>query len=215
MGRSMGIAFAEQGHTVYFGARRAEQAQQAAALAGYGANAGTNDEAARFGEVLLWTVREIDPALVFTDISMLNGKILIDLNNNETRADGGIGPEGEALAVKMQRANPNTTVVKAFNTLPQEVFAVSKAELQAKSVSVFTAADDEVAKETVRGLVEDLGFTAIDLGPLAAAKAAEALGDIVRVVLRRGVPLHSAISVQILPKTDASRFGGRQASNLK
>lgn len=215
MGRSMGVALAHQGHTVLFGARRAEQAEQGASLAGGTAQSGSNDEAASFGDVLLWTVREVDPTLVLADASVLDGKILIDLNNNETRSDGGVGPQGEALAVKLQRANANTAVVKAFNTLPQEVFAVPKAELQARAVSVFLAGDDDAAKQTVRGLAEDLGFTAIDLGPLAAAGAAEALGDIVRMVLRRGIPLHSAISVQTLLQPDTTRFGGRQSSKLK
>lgn len=215
MGRCMGIAFAEQGHTVFFGARRAEQAREAAKLAGAAASAGTNDEAAQFADLLLWTVREIDPALVLADASVLRGKVLVDINNNGTRADGGIGPLGEPLAVKLQRANPGAAVVKAFNTLPQEVFAVPKEELRARAVSVFVAGDDEAAKQLVSGLVSDLGFTAVDLGPLAAANAAEALGDIVRVVLRRGAPLHSAISVQVLPRADAARLGGRQASKLK
>lgn len=215
MGRAMGVALAAKGHTVFFGARRAEQAKEAASLVGEAAQSGTNEEAVAFADVLLWTVRETDPTQVVSDHSVLTGKILVDLNNNENRSDGGVGPQGEALAVRLQRANANAIVVKAFNTLPQEVFAVPKEELEERSVSVFIAADDETAKQKVTSLVRDLGFTPIDLGPLSAASAAEALGDLVRVVLRRGIPLHSAISVQVLSKVDTNRFGGRQASKLK
>lgn len=82
MGRSLGILWAEQEHDVFFGARTAEKGQAVAEFAGRGTQGGTNNQAAAFGEVLLYTVRGIDPAEVLTSTEVLTGKILIDPNNS-------------------------------------------------------------------------------------------------------------------------------------
>ena len=83
MGRSLGKLLAEQKHEVFFGARTAEKGQVVAKSAGNNTQGGTNDEAATFGDVLLYTIRGINPAEVLTSIDVLNGKILIDCNNYE------------------------------------------------------------------------------------------------------------------------------------
>jgi 8-hydroxy-5-deazaflavin:NADPH oxidoreductase len=57
MGRSLGILWAEQGHQVFFGARTLEKGRAIADAAGQGTQGGTNDQAAAFGEVLLYSVR--------------------------------------------------------------------------------------------------------------------------------------------------------------
>lgn len=62
MGRSLGQLWAEQVHEVYFGVRTAEQGQSVAAFVGRGSQGGTNDQAAQFGEVLLYTIRGVNPA---------------------------------------------------------------------------------------------------------------------------------------------------------
>ncbi|MEY2832770.1 MAG: hypothetical protein RLZZ574_2028, partial [Cyanobacteriota bacterium] len=60
MGRSLGILWAEQKHEVFFGARTAEKGKAIAESAGNNAQGGTNDEAAAFGEVLLYTIRGVN-----------------------------------------------------------------------------------------------------------------------------------------------------------
>ena len=80
MGRSLGILWAEQGHQVFFCARTSEKAKAVAAFAGHETQGGTNDEAATFGDVLLYTVRGVHPAEVLSSIDVLTGKILIDPN---------------------------------------------------------------------------------------------------------------------------------------
>ena len=83
MGRALGILWAEQGHEVFFGARTTEKGQDVAAIAGHKTQGGSNDEAAAFGAVLLYTVRGVNPAEVFSSLSVLDGKVLIDCNNQE------------------------------------------------------------------------------------------------------------------------------------
>src|SRR5436190_23934260 len=86
MGRTLGLAWAERGHDVFFGARdpaRAEAVARMSASARYG----TNDEAAAHGEVLLWTVRDAPEAVERS----LAGAIVIDCNNGPMPKDGGFG----------------------------------------------------------------------------------------------------------------------------
>ena len=215
MGRSIGIRFAEQGYDVLFGARDAGKAKEAARLAGRNAQAGSNDEAARFGDVVVWGVRGIPAAQVIGDLSVLLGKPVIDMNNNETPSDGGSSRPSHSAAELLQIELAGALVVKAFNTLPMEVFEVDSAELRRRNVSVYLAADDEAAKTAVRQMVEELGFTVVDCGALKNAKLLESLADLVRTVLANGGSPWSCISVVALPMPETLRLGGRKKSKLK
>ena len=73
MGRSLGTLWAEQGHEVFFGARTQEKGQQVAAQIGLNTKGGSNTAAAEFGEVLLYTIRGVDPAEVFSTANVLDG----------------------------------------------------------------------------------------------------------------------------------------------
>ena len=75
MGRSLGILWAEQGHQVYFGARTVEKGKAVAELDGNSTQGGTNDEAAAFGEVLLYTARGVNLAEIISDVEVLSGKV--------------------------------------------------------------------------------------------------------------------------------------------
>ena len=213
MGRSIGILLAQAGHTVLFGARNQAAAEAAAQLAGNGSTAGSNDDAARFGDVLVWGVRGVNASEVLTDIASVTGKPIIDMNNSGTRIDGGIGPKGESSGERLQRELPEAKIVKAFNTLAMEVFEVDFAAR--KAVSVFLASDHADAKATVRGLVEQFGFTPVDFGALRMSPMLEGIADVVRAVIQNGGSPFSSISVVPLPKPETFRLGGRAPSRLK
>ena len=215
MGRSLGIRFAELGHDVFFGARDAAKGRAAARLAGREAKSGTNEEAARFGEVLVWAVRGVPAAQVVEDLSAIVGKPVIDLNNNETRSDGGIGPTGEPAAVQLQAELPGAHVVKSFNTLPMELFEVAPELLRERRISVFLAADHAPSKQIVSDLVASLGFHPIDFGPLRNAGMLEGISDVVRTLAGLGAPFPFALSMVALPMPEHTRLGGREASKLK
>jgi len=122
MGRALGLRFSALGHEVAFGARKTEQAQLAAERAG-GARAGTNEDAARFGEVLVWTMRERDPGAVLAEPSLLDGKVLICVNNRDYQAAREGARFEEAIAEGLQANAPMARVVKAFNTIAMNVCA--------------------------------------------------------------------------------------------
>jgi len=172
MGRSLGALWAERGHDVLFGAREVGKAMAAAELAGCGARAGGNDDAAAFGDVLLWGVRDVPAAEVLSDLRVLDGKVVLDPNNRPTPTDFTMGPrDGVSHAERLQRQLPHARVVKAFNTMAQEVFELSPEPLRAHEVSVFLAGDDADAKRVAADLTREIGFVPLDPWPSGCGAA--------------------------------------------
>lgn len=218
MGRALGVRLANLGHDVLFGARRLDQAQAAADAAGAGAQAGDTDAAAGFGDVLIWTVRSSSPGDVLRDPALLDGRIVVDLNNRDYATDVRQGRWfGEAMAERLQEAAPGARVVKALNTIAMETFDTAPETLRAAGAQSFIAGRDEAAKAVVGDLLNDLGFNAVDLGEGPSAfRAAEALGDVIRLLMidgGRGGRAHLGLSV--LPEPDLKSIGPRAPSNYK
>jgi len=102
------------------------------------------------------------------------GKTLVDATNalgaNYQLAVGFTTSGAEELAKKAPRAK----VVKAFNT----VFAanMSTGKVKGEALSLLAAGDDAKSKELVLTLGRDIGFDAVDAGPLVNARWLETLG---------------------------------------
>ena len=218
MGRAVGVRLAQSGHEVMFGARRSEQAAAAAERAGNGALAGSTDEAAAFGEVLIWTIRDPQPSAVFADPTKLDGKVVLDLNNrdyaNEVRQGAWFNT---AIAERLQDAAPKAKVVKALNTIAMEAFNTSANALRQAGAQSFIAGDDREAKAAVAKLLDDLGFAPIDLGEgVAAMRAAEALGDVIRLLMiDSGRGGRANLQLRVLPEPDLATIGERGASDYR
>lgn len=212
MARSLGILWAEQGHEVFFGGRNSEKGRSVAELAGHGTRGGTNDEAAEFGEVIFYSVRDVMPSTVLSSTEFLSGKVVIECNNREIPEGFAFEPIlGESLAEKLAADVPNAHMVKAFNTFAQEVFELSPEPLKEYNVSCFICGDNEQAKKTAMSLAEEIGFCAIDCGPLRSARMLEGLGDFIRFMIG-GMQLgpYATISVNKLPEAKQQRLGGRK-----
>ena len=217
MGRSLGILWSERGHDVLFGSREVDKARQAADLARHGTQAGDNDAAVSFGDVVFWGVRDVPVAEVLRNPSALDGKVVMDCNNRPTPTDFTMGPsDGTAHAERLQQQLPRARVVKAFNTMAQEIFELSPEPLRTYAVSVFLAGDDADAKGVIADLAREIGFAPLDLGPLPAARLAEGMADFIRYVMGAGHQGPTAtISVAVLPPPEGQRLGGRQPSSLQ
>lgn len=216
MGRSLGILWAEQGHQVFFGARTVEKGKAVAEFAGNGTQGGTNDEAAAFGDVLLYTARGVHPEDVLASLEILRGKILIDPNNFEIPEDFNYPPIVKSLAETLAEQAPGARVVKAFNTIPMEVFELAPEPLKNYNVSVFVAADDAEAKRTVMQLAQEIGFSPVDSGALRYARLIEGLADLERfLIIGQKLGAYAVPAINILPSAQTQRLGGRQASALK
>ncbi|MBC7801162.1 MAG: NAD(P)-binding domain-containing protein, partial [Gemmatimonadaceae bacterium] len=159
MGRAVGVRLAHLGHEVAFGARTPDQAADAAKLAGHGAQGMSVAEAARYGDVLVWTIRDPNPAGVLSDPALLDGKIVINVNNRDYATDVQEGAWfGPAIAEQAQALAPRARVVKALNVVAMETLDTDPAALRAAGAQVFIAGADADAKAVVARLMGELGF---------------------------------------------------------
>lgn len=133
-----------------------------------GAKAATVEEAASFGEVVF----EAIPLKGYDTLpaEALKGKVLVDASNYYPGRDGTIDaieqgtPSSKLIADHLGGAR----VVKAFNTIYWErIRDLHKPAGDPDRLAVPVAADDEEAKRIVFGLVDDIGFDAVDGGTLA------------------------------------------------
>lgn len=183
VGRTLGTAWARAGHAVAFGSRDPARAAEAAAGVG-GARATTQEGAAGFGDVVLWTPRGVMPA----DPDRLAGKVVLDPNNRGPGPDGGYAaprPSGPSLAEQLQAAAPRARVVKAFNTVVMRLLHEAPERLRGSGAQVFLAGDDAAAKAVAATLAAEIGLGAVDLGGLEAAWLAEAMADTFRQAMAR------------------------------
>jgi predicted dinucleotide-binding enzyme len=106
----------------------------------------------------------------------LAGKVLVDLSNALDFSQGfpprmGV-PDTDSIAERIQREFPDVRVVKSLNTLTASLMV--HPETLPEPSTVFVSGDDAAAKETVVGLLGELGHTdVIDLGDITTARGAE------------------------------------------
>jgi len=133
---------------------------------GAGVKATTTEETASFGEVVLIAI----PLKAYTSLSadLLNGKIVIDAMNYYPQRDGEMAVDKLSSSELVAQQLPGSQVVKAFNTLYFETIAKEgKATTPAESrLAILIAGDSPEAKATVAGLIDEIGFTAVDTGNL-------------------------------------------------
>jgi predicted dinucleotide-binding enzyme len=161
------------GHAVMMGSRDARnpKALEWAARAGEHARVGTFADCAAFGAIVFnCTSGAVALDVVQAASAGLAGKILIDLTNR-------LPPDPrstESLGEQIQRALPDTRVVKALNTLNCELM-LSPSGLPGNH-SVFLSGNDAGAKQEVGRLLAASGWhDIIDLGDITTARAAESL----------------------------------------
>jgi 8-hydroxy-5-deazaflavin:NADPH oxidoreductase len=167
--------FAAAGHEVLLSfSRDPSRLRELADAIGDRASVGSVGDAARFGEVVLFSVpwRLIPDAVL--EAGSLEGKVVIDTTNQFGR--GGVEriPGGRTAAQLNQERMPGAKLVKAFNTLTAGFQALEAGrEPPEERVVLFLCGDDATAKATVSELILEAGFAPIDLGALADASPME------------------------------------------
>jgi predicted dinucleotide-binding enzyme len=69
---------------------------------------------------------------------------------------------------------PNAQLVSAFSTVPSEVlFPVFERRKKGSPPDLVYCGDNEGAKKTAAGLIRDVGFNPVDMGPLSIARYIE------------------------------------------
>jgi predicted dinucleotide-binding enzyme len=140
-----------------------------------GKDPGSAREAAEWGQVIILAT----PYGVLDDViheigDAANGKQLVDATNVLTpdfQLALGFTTSG---AEELQKKVPSAKVVKAFNTVFAQHMATG--HMKGTALTLFAAGDDQGAKEQVLALGRDIGFDAVDAGPLNNARWLETLG---------------------------------------
>ncbi len=129
--------------------------------------------AASVGDVIVLAVPWEAVPETLNALGSLDGKIVVDASNPLTRdlelALGFDDSAGETVA----RLAPRARVVKAFNTTGSGNMADSR--YGGGKLMMAIAGDDVAAKNVVLALATDLGFEAIDAGPLVMSRNIEPL----------------------------------------
>jgi predicted dinucleotide-binding enzyme len=103
----------------------------------------------------------------------LRGKWIVDVINPLTKDRHlalGFTTSG---AEELQKKLPEAKVVQAFNMVFAQTMETGHAK--GKALTVFAASDDAEAKAAVMSLARDIGFDALDAGPLQNARLLEPL----------------------------------------
>jgi predicted dinucleotide-binding enzyme len=133
--------------------------------------------------------------LVHTANDALDGKAVVDVTN-------ALGVDGSLAlgfttsgAEELQKMLPRAHVVKAFNT----VFArhMDTGRLGDQQLTAFVAGDDPAAKAVVLALAADIGFDAVDAGPLKNARMLEPLG-VLNIQLGHAQKMGATIGFELL-----------------
>ena len=183
VGDAIGTKLVQLGHEVKMGSRSANNEKAAAWVKKNGQRAlqGTFADATAFGEIVFNCTSgaaSLD-ALKMAGADNLKGKVLIDIANPLDFSKG-MPPSlrvcnTDSLGEQLQRAFPETKVVKTLNTMNCQVMV--NPSLVKGDHDVFVSGNDADAKAKVISILKDwFGWkSVIDLGDITTARGAEML----------------------------------------
>jgi predicted dinucleotide-binding enzyme len=177
VGETIGAKLAARGHDVKLGSRSATNEKAAAWAAKHKASHGTFADAAAHGEIVFnCTKGDGSLAAVGSAKDALRGKVLVDVSNPLDFSKG-MPPTlfvsgNDSLGEQIQRALPDTKVVKALNTMNCNLMVDAS---RVPDTDVFVSGNDKEAKAAVaRILREDFGWgSVVDLGDITTARGTE------------------------------------------
>lgn len=176
IGAGLGRAWARKKHDVVFGARDPQASSLATLCSSTGARAASIAEAASGADVVVLAM----PFGALDDVlgaaGDLTGKVVIDCTNAVERGPGGMSLKyghTTSAAEELQKKIPGARVFKSFNAQGAE--NLTNPVYGDVASSNFFCGDDAEGRRIVKGLVEDVGFDAVDVGPLKNARLLEPL----------------------------------------
>jgi predicted dinucleotide-binding enzyme len=174
VGGVLGRRWAHGGHTVIFATRDPQSGKIQSLLAEIDASAraGTMEEAMRESDVLLLATPWPATQQILESAGDFANRILIDATNPLKPDLSGLEVAntcsgGESVAKWARGAR----VVKAFNSVGNNIMADT--HFLAAAPALLYCGDDADAKKIVAPLIQELGFDAIDAGPLVQARVLE------------------------------------------
>jgi predicted dinucleotide-binding enzyme len=177
---TLASGFLKHGHQVMLGSRTPEKLKDWAAN-NAGGKTGTFADAAAFGEVVVLAVKGSVAweALRRAGEASLAGKVVIDACNPIADAPPTNGvlkfftSLNESLMEQLQKHFTEAHLVKAFNSVGAP-FMVNP-DFEGGKPTMFICGNDEAAKKTVTGILDQFGWETADMGGAEAARAIEPL----------------------------------------
>jgi NADPH-dependent F420 reductase len=197
VGGTLGARWAGLGHEVIFSSREpgSAQMQELLARAGKSARAAGTADAAAAAEVVVVATPWPATKAVLSSAGNLSGKIVIDATNPLLEDLSGLELGTTASAAETIAAwAPGARVVKAFNTVGYPVMA--SPVVGGESVVLFYCGDDADAKKVTAQLATELGFNAVDAGPLTQARLLEPFALLwISLAIKQGFGFHWGFKV--------------------
>ena len=170
VGSALGGVWARAGNEVMFSSRNLDNDKKLAAEVGANASAGTPQEAAAFGQVILFAV----PYSAFPDLTKslgnsLKGKVVINASNPFPQRDGEIANQAREAGAGLfdARLLPGAFVVRAFNAVGAARMASAHEDPGKIGMPI---AGDKKAIELASRLVREAGFEPVVVGGVDMAK---------------------------------------------
>ena len=177
VGRTLSARLAELGHDVRLGTRdpAATRAREEWTEVS-GVELATFADATAGADLVLHAGSGVAALDLLGGAGDLAGKVLVDISNPLDFSAGFpptlSGKDTDSLGEQIQRAFPDTRVVKTLNTLTADLMA--RPDRLPETTSVFVSGDDADAKRLVVGLLTELGHRdVIDLGGIETARGTE------------------------------------------
>jgi hypothetical protein len=171
VGSALGRVWAKAGHEVLFSSRNIQHDRQLASGIGANARAGTPEDAANFGEVVLVSV----PYRALPEIgkslgAVLKGKVVIDTCNPFPGRDGDIANWAREKGAGLASAEllPGARIVRAFNAVGAA--RMGTAHENPGRIGMPIAGDDQEAIALASGLIRDIGYEPVLIGGLEMGK---------------------------------------------
>lgn len=177
--QDLGRGFIKRRDEVMLGSRSPEKLSEWVQESGSRASAGTMNEAAEHGELLVLAVKgtETAGAIKAAGAEHFAGKVVIDVTNPLV-FEGGIpalayGPT-DSGGEQVQRTLPEARVVKTLNIVNSGQMV--DPEVSGGPATMFLAGEDDRAKAMIVGILRDFGWAdAVDLGGIDASRELESL----------------------------------------
>jgi predicted dinucleotide-binding enzyme len=178
--KALASGFLKHGHDVMLGTRAPAKLAEWATQNPQG-RLGSFAEAAKFAELVVLAVKGTvaADALRAASAANLEGKPVIDATNPIADAPPSSGVLkfftnlDESLMERLQREFGNIRFVKAFNSVGNACMV--NPQFKGGKPTMFICGNDEAAKRTVSGILDQFGWETADMGKAEAARAIEPL----------------------------------------
>ena len=171
IGAGLARAWRKSGHDVVFGARKPDDPELTVLCQEIGASAMLVGAAPQDATVVVLAVPYGALDSVLTEVGPLTGKLVVDCTNAVERGMTLKYGHTTSAAEELQKRLPGARVLKSFNAQGAENLA--SPDYPNGRATNFFCGDDPEGRKLMKQLVEDVGFDAVDAGPLKNARLLE------------------------------------------